>query len=161
MSSCRETTTLLQHYSPACYHVKVSFPYVRSLALGFIGLAFAGFGDFFRVSGKRGSRGGWQVLKGSILSYRMSCVQHLAAAVKQVGIASKKMAEFPVSKELRTSQLIFLWGKKKPLNFFNTFFLRGKKKIRKQVFFQLHQLLKTALLPLIIKGLDASSNKLP
>lgn len=56
--------------------------------------------------------------KGSILPDRMSCVQNLAVAVKQVGIASKKMAEFPVSKKLRTSQLLFLRKEKKYLNFF-------------------------------------------
>lgn len=49
------------------------------------------------------------MLKGSILSYRMSCVQNLAVAEKQVGIVRKEMAEFPVFRKLRTSQLIFLW----------------------------------------------------
>lgn len=58
------------------------------------------------------------MLKGSILSYRTSCFQNLAVAEKQVDIVRKKMAKFPVFKKLRTSQLIFLWKKKKKvLNF--------------------------------------------
>lgn len=88
-----------------------------------MGLAFEGSGDFFKVSGKRESRGGTQVLKASILSYRMSHVQNLAVAEKQVrkrDTVRKKVAEFPVFGKLRTSQLIFLWKKKKNLNFLNT-----------------------------------------
>lgn len=48
------------------------------------------------------------MLKGSILSYRMSCVQNLAVAEKEVSIVRKKMAEFPVLGKLRTSKFIFL-----------------------------------------------------
>lgn len=43
------------------------------------------------------------MLKGSVLSYRISCVQNLAVAEKQVGIVRKKMAAFPVFGKLRTS----------------------------------------------------------
>lgn len=80
---------------------------VSSLALGFTGLAFEGWGDFFfffSVSGKRGSRRGWRVLRErqhpspltGCLVFRIWQWSRQAAQVKP-------MAEFPASKKWRTS----------------------------------------------------------
>lgn len=85
-----------------------------------MGLAFEGSGDFFKVYGKRESRGGWQVLKGSILSYTISCVQNLAVAEKPDRHCEEENGWIPSVREAENKPINFSMEKRKKtfLNFF-------------------------------------------